>query len=74
VDIHACARGWNRIKVARAPRPRGLHPFVVGRSEGPTLLFQRAHARTNDIEERRARPLERRARRALREPGCHSYC
>jgi hypothetical protein len=33
-----------------ATRPRGLHTFVAGRCEGPTI--SRAHARLDDIEER----------------------
>jgi len=37
------------LGVARATTPRGLHIFVVGRSEGP--YCSRAHARTSDIEE-----------------------
>jgi hypothetical protein len=37
------------MEVARATTPRGLHIFVVGRSEGP--YCSRAHARTSDFEE-----------------------
>jgi hypothetical protein len=37
------------MEVARATTPRGLHIFVVGRSEGP--YCSRAYARTSDFEE-----------------------
>jgi hypothetical protein len=39
------------MEAARATGPQGLHGFVVGRSEGPSLLLARAHTKSDDTEE-----------------------
>jgi hypothetical protein len=51
------------IEVARATRPRGLHTFVAGRTEG-TLLLSRAHARLMTLRNGGGARAQRRDHRA----------